>query len=296
MTTSDYPTEVWRDIPDYEGLYQASDQGRIYNVVTGRIIGKKPKYDSSYVAVHLRKNGRLVRAANVHQLVMETFVGECPEGMEVHHKNDVKHDNRLENLEYITHRDNIRKAVESGKLPRHSRQTKNEVMKLYDMGWLPIKIADYLGITHQRVSQILKAVGIQHRKEKPRRPAAYQRKPKRAISDHPHINHMVQAYRNGASTTEIARELGVLPAHVSNLLSRWLPDEERRNKKRTRAETQENIQRILELHGQGYTQAEIGEMCGSLPSYVFQVLKRHGLTNSRKQDTPPARTENGAQR
>lgn len=52
----------------------------------------------------------------VHRLVLQTFIGPS-EGREVNHINGVKDDNRLENLQWVTHRDNIKHAVESGLMP-----------------------------------------------------------------------------------------------------------------------------------------------------------------------------------
>ena len=45
---------------------------------------------------------------------METFIGPCPAGMEARHLNDVKKDNRLENLRWGTHGDNVQDAYNNG--------------------------------------------------------------------------------------------------------------------------------------------------------------------------------------
>lgn len=117
-------TETWLPIPGYEGWYEASDQGRIRSVdrvVTdrrGRQLRQKSKVlsqanDNGYRKVALSQNGRL-RTFAVHRLVMLTFDGPRPEGMEVHHRNNTRHDNRLENLEYVTPRRNTREAIKAG--------------------------------------------------------------------------------------------------------------------------------------------------------------------------------------
>lgn len=114
--------ETWKDIPGYEGEYQASTLGRIKslertasirNWYTGKpalrtvpeCILKPGRYcKCGHVSVILRRgtNGK-----PVHQLVLKTFVGEAPDGMEVLHKNGDPADNRLSNLRYGTRTENI---------------------------------------------------------------------------------------------------------------------------------------------------------------------------------------------
>jgi hypothetical protein len=55
------------------------------------------------------------RRVFVHVLIMETFIGPCPEGQEVRHLNDVKNDNRLENLAYGTRSQNMLDLTANGR-------------------------------------------------------------------------------------------------------------------------------------------------------------------------------------
>jgi hypothetical protein len=125
--------EIWKDIPGYEGEYQASTMGRIkslkriavsknwytgkpfYRTVPERILKPGRYCKCGHVSVILRRgtNGK-----PVHQLVMKTFVGEPPEGMEVLHLNGIPTDNRLSNLRYGTRTDNILDVYRQGKLWR----------------------------------------------------------------------------------------------------------------------------------------------------------------------------------
>lgn len=114
MATSQPTNEQWKPVPGYEGSYEVSDQGRVRSLdrlvpgkdgrVTrfhGRVL--KPwenQVGHKYVQLG-RKDKRIV-----HRLVLETFVGPCPEGMEACHWNDVPGDNRLENLRWDTRRAN----------------------------------------------------------------------------------------------------------------------------------------------------------------------------------------------
>lgn len=123
--SKDKGTEVWKQIPGYEGLYEVSNFGRVKrtpHVKTGRnwkcpagfsftVKGKmlKPrKRSSGYLQVNLYRNGRM-RTHTVHRLVMLAFVG--PSDLTVNHENGDKTDNRLENLEYMTAAENARLAT-----------------------------------------------------------------------------------------------------------------------------------------------------------------------------------------
>lgn len=108
-------TEVWKDIPGFEGMYQVSDHGRVRSLdrvveCNGPVKGRYPsrKYgrvlrpgpmSSGHVSVML---GRAAGSYCAHVLVLLAFKGPCPEGLEVRHLNGVPNDNRLDNLEYAT--------------------------------------------------------------------------------------------------------------------------------------------------------------------------------------------------
>ena len=110
--------EIWKDIPGYENFYQASNLGKIRSkdryiylpqnkseiLKKGRIL-KTNKVAFDYLQVTLYKDKKR-RSLYVSNLVMLTFVGPKPKGYEVNHKNENKNDNSLENLEYITSKEN----------------------------------------------------------------------------------------------------------------------------------------------------------------------------------------------
>lgn len=113
--------EVWRDIPGYEGKYQASTLGGIRSLT--RQITQTSRWGTDFtrtVKGHVLRPGRycegghvsvvLGKGANgspVHQLVLLTFEGPPPSGQEVRHLNGIPTDNRLENLVYGTRTNNI---------------------------------------------------------------------------------------------------------------------------------------------------------------------------------------------
>ena len=114
--------ELWKDIPGYDGKYQASTMGRIrsidhkvrgicyfnckefYRMVKGRVLKPGQYCKCGHVSVVL---GRGTNGKPVHQLIAITFIGTCPQNMEVLHKNGNPRDNRVENLSYGTRTENI---------------------------------------------------------------------------------------------------------------------------------------------------------------------------------------------
>lgn len=96
--------EVWKDIKDYEGLYQVSNFGRVKNAVTGKIL--KPiqiKTNGKYtqVVVNLYNNGKRKRFT-VARLVAQAFIPNPENKPEVDHINTDSTDNRVENLRWVT--------------------------------------------------------------------------------------------------------------------------------------------------------------------------------------------------
>lgn len=110
----DLPDEYWKEIPDTHGRYFVSNKGRIKSVVyvhnNGRnshykeTIRKICRYVNGYCFVSLSVDG-VITQQSIHRLVMGTFCGFSK--LEVNHKDGDKNNNSLENLEYISHSDNI---------------------------------------------------------------------------------------------------------------------------------------------------------------------------------------------
>lgn len=110
--------ETWKPIKGYEGAYEVSSLGNVKSVkrtivrggisqtVNERILLPKKAKNNGYLIVGLHVGGH-VRYKYVHRLVAEAFLGVPVGGGEVNHKNEVKTDNRLENLEWCSHIDNV---------------------------------------------------------------------------------------------------------------------------------------------------------------------------------------------
>lgn len=129
-------SERWRDIPGWEGLYQASDQGRIRSLdrvvlhagygtinLKGRIILPAPVGRSGHLKANLWKNN-VRHGLYVHRLVALTWIGPCPDNQEVCHGSNRVADNSVGNLCYGTHKQNsldmYRDETHCGKAVRRS--------------------------------------------------------------------------------------------------------------------------------------------------------------------------------
>jgi hypothetical protein len=97
--------EIWKKIKGYE-KYEVSNHGRVRR---GNLIIRPYNNGLGYIAVKVRGGG-IRKRFYMHRLVLQTF---CPttKKVEVNHIDHNKNNNHLENLEWVTHRDNLRKAV-----------------------------------------------------------------------------------------------------------------------------------------------------------------------------------------
>ena len=100
--------EIFKDILNYENHYQVSNLGNIKSVKFGKeIILKTSISNNGYLRVNLSKDN-IIKRIPIHQLVAITFLNHKPNGNKdvVNHKNFIKTDNRLANLEIVTNREN----------------------------------------------------------------------------------------------------------------------------------------------------------------------------------------------
>ena len=105
--------EVFKDVPNYEGIYQVSNFGNVKSFKCGKEKQKKSTVNSSgYLNICLTDNEKKQRTIKVHVLVAMTFLNYKPNGKQdfvIDHKNEIKTDNRVENLQIISQRENIQK-------------------------------------------------------------------------------------------------------------------------------------------------------------------------------------------
>lgn len=138
--------EIWKDIPNFEGVYQASNKGRIRSLAhtvevktkngsyfrhkEGRILSP---HMQNYMRVSLSSCGTS-KSYLVHRLVAETFLGAPKDGCEVDHINENKRDNSIENLRWIAVFENRSRSTK-GKYRRKDAHLSNNPKAKYVIGY-----------------------------------------------------------------------------------------------------------------------------------------------------------------
>ncbi len=100
--------EVWRDIKGYEGQYQVSNLGKVKSFMKDPINGRllKSKLNKQGYVCHMFWDAKQF---TLHSLVLNAFVPNVNDYKQIDHLNNNKKDNRLENLQWIVSKENIRK-------------------------------------------------------------------------------------------------------------------------------------------------------------------------------------------
>lgn len=105
---------AWKDIPGYEGLYKASTDGRIKSMGghAPRVLSPALKQRGYYHLILCRSGQHGTHS--VHRLIALTFLGTCPVGFDVNHKDGVKTNCSVNNLEYVSRSENHKHAYRLG--------------------------------------------------------------------------------------------------------------------------------------------------------------------------------------
>lgn len=163
--------EEWRDIKGYEGYYKISNKGRVKSFVgwDGRKYVHREKLLKPYIEETGNNYSRLVIGLNkkkkreefkVHQLVARAFIPNPKNRKEINHIDGNPFNNKVENLEWCTHGENMIHAIKTG-LKAIIYIPKSELVNLYvKQGKTQAEIADIYNVSTTVVRSRLEKYGI----------------------------------------------------------------------------------------------------------------------------------------
>lgn len=169
--------EKWCDIEGFEGFYQASSLGNIRSVdryversdgrlvfCKGRVLSTFQGTTCNYLSVQLSKHNTPSKHL-VHRLIAKTFLGLRPDSdLEVNHIDGNRHNNRVDNLEIVSHQQNIDHSVATGlkndygEKHAHAKLTNQQAADIRDMWKRGVKqkdMAEMYGVHKQVICNIV---------------------------------------------------------------------------------------------------------------------------------------------
>jgi len=165
--------EIWKNIAGFEGLYQVSNLGNVKRLISERVfeerlIGRSiDRY--GYVKRVLSKDGKN-NCFTEHRLVALAFIDNPFSKPQVNHKNGIKTDNRVENLEWCTNQENTKHAIETGLIDQKGikhhkcKLTEEQVLEIRKIGFTQTRtsLSKKYGISRTNVLGIIRGKFWKH--------------------------------------------------------------------------------------------------------------------------------------
>lgn len=174
--------EEWRPVVGYEGWYEVSSIGRVRRVRPGKST-KTGRFCSiyrnktGYNRVKLT-SGDYGRRHMLHRLVARAFIGECPHGCEINHRDGNKDNNHVENLEYVTHKMNMAHASQNRLMARMkgmfnpraklTDEQVREMRRLFDGGCSRIELSRRFHVGESVTARVVKRQSWVHIEDHPK--------------------------------------------------------------------------------------------------------------------------------
>lgn len=168
--------EIWKDIPGYEGYYQASSCGRIKSIQ--RLVNTHNQFRKSLMNIRERilkpatnRHGYSIvvlyinntqKTISVHRLVARTFIPNPLGKIQVNHIDGIKSNNHVENLEWNTNSENVKHSFSTNIRPptygnsKLTEEQVREIRRLYEiMGWKQSDIARKFNVYKTLIHKIV---------------------------------------------------------------------------------------------------------------------------------------------
>jgi hypothetical protein len=143
----------WKDIEGYEDLYMINRNGDIISKKTGNKL-KYHYHKQGYLLVNLYKHWTNGKLCKVHRLLAIAFLPNPNKYRVVNHKNGIKDDNRLENLEWCTHKHNTQEALKMGLLePQRQAVIQRNSKVIIDLN---------TGVYYESAKELSNLLGVVH--------------------------------------------------------------------------------------------------------------------------------------
>lgn len=137
--------ELWLPVTGFEGFYEVSNLGNVRSlgrlanhskpgykrVVYGKLLKPQVAKRGGYIVITLKKD-RIEKCLKVHRLVAMAWLNNPNDYSEVNHKNGIKSDNTVNNLEWCTRKQNAVHAKENGLLPKYIDNGKEKPVLAFD--------------------------------------------------------------------------------------------------------------------------------------------------------------------
>lgn len=166
--------EVWKPVVGLEAFYEVSSHGRVRRSTQYRNCGRdalsqwavESGHRQVVMSMHGKKHRRLV-----HRLVLESFDGPCPDGMECRHMDGDPSNNHKSNLEWGTPTENAQDKRRhgtyiQGEKSHYAKLTDVDVLAIRDikshLGWSNRRIAREFNISHDMIGLIVKRKNWTH--------------------------------------------------------------------------------------------------------------------------------------
>lgn len=160
--------EIWKDIKDYEGLYQVSNWGRVKSLWFGKEKILQPvKHKNGYLYVSLGRK----KIISIHRLVAEVFIPNPNNLPQINHKDEDKTNNRVENIEWCNCKYNINYGTHNKRVSDTQINDQNKSKKVIQFTldgefvkeWVSLHECSRNGFQHQNIIRCCRGEYKQHK-------------------------------------------------------------------------------------------------------------------------------------